>query len=378
MTEVADIATVVRQRVVNSGIDLDYAIHEELESRAEYSLRAGAAPVTVPTVRDVHNALLGFGDLQPYFDDDAVEEIWINNSRDVFVARNGVTQRVDVAMTAELVRDLVDRLLRTSGRRVDVSQPFVDASLPDGSRLHVAIPPVAHGGWSVNVRRFPPARWSLRELVAAGALSADLASFLGDEVRAGATILVSGATQAGKTTMLTALLGEADPQDRVVTVEETCEIRLATPDHVALQCRPPSLEGTGEITLRRLVKEALRMRPTRLVVGEVREAEALDVLIAINSGLPSMCTIHANSARDAVTKLATLPLLAGRNIDAAFVTPAVASALDLVVHCALDADGARRVAQVVRVRGMDSRGAVVCDDIVLDEAVSNPGAGDLA
>jgi pilus assembly protein CpaF len=178
-------------------------------------------------------------------------------------------------------------------------------------------------------------------------------------VRAGQNILVSGATQSGKTTLLGALLGSAPSTDRVITVEETFELALTAPDWVALQCRQPSLEGTGEVTLRRLIKEALRMRPDRLVVGEVREAEALDLLIALNSGLPGMCSIHANSAHDALAKLSTLPLLAGRNIDSSFVLPAVASSIDVVVHAELQPSGHRRVVEIVTPTGEVVGGTVV-------------------
>lgn len=168
---------------------------------------------------------------------------------------------------------------------------------------------------------------------------------------AGLNVLVSGATQAGKTTLLNALLAAGRPTDRVVTVEETFELKLPGRDAVAMQCRQPSLEGTGEVTLRRLIKEALRMRPDRLVVGEVREAEALDLLIALNSGIPGACSLHANSARDALVKLCTLPLLAGRNIDAGFVVPTVASAVDLVVHCELQRSGRRRITEILAPTG---------------------------
>ena len=182
-------------------------------------------------------------------------------------------------------------------------------------------------------------------------------------VLAGANILVSGATHTGKTTMLNALMSGARTGDRVVTVEETFELDLDVRDLVAMQCRQPSLEGTGEITLRRLIKEALRMRPDRLVVGEVREAESLDLLIALNSGLPGMCTIHANSARDALVKLCTLPLLAGRNIDSAFVVPTVASCIDLVVHLAIDRDGHRRVVEIAAPTGGCTGAAVDAETI---------------
>jgi pilus assembly protein CpaF len=170
-------------------------------------------------------------------------------------------------------------------------------------------------------------------------------------VLAGQNILISGATQAGKTTLLGALLSSVRSNERIVTVEETFELDLTAADVVAMQCRQPNLEGTGEVTLRRLVKEALRMRPDRLIVGEVREAESLDLLIALNSGIPGMCSIHANSARDALVKLSTLPLLAGRNIDSSFVLPTVAACIDIVVHCELYRGGDRRVVSILALSG---------------------------
>jgi pilus assembly protein CpaF len=249
------------------------------------------------------------------------------------------------------VRDLVERMLVSSGRRVDLSSPFVDASLPDGSRLHVVVPDVTRRHWAVNIRKFSDRVTTLDALVGMGSVPAGAAGFLTAAMLAGLNVLVSGATQAGKTTLLNALLAAGRPTDRVVTVEETFELKVPGRDAVAMQCRQPSLEGTGEVTLRRLIKEALRMRPDRLVVGEVREAEALDLLIALNSGVPGACSLHANSARDALVKLCTLPLLAGRNIDAGFVVPTVASAVDLVVHCELQRSGRRRVKEILAPTG---------------------------
>ena len=256
------------------------------------------------------------------------------------------------------MRDLVERMLRSTGRRVDLSSPFVDASLPDGSRLHVAIPDITRRHVAVNIRKFRSGMRDLRELVRLGSLTPQSAEFLHAAVWAGLNILVSGATQSGKTTLLGALLASARPEERIVTVEETFELAVAAPDWVALQCRQASLEGTGEVTLRRLVKEALRMRPDRLVVGEVREAESLDLLIALNSGLPGMCSLHANSGADALRKLTTLPLLAGRNIDAGFVVPTVATSIDLVVHAELDRTGHRHVVEIVAPTGRAADGVV--------------------
>ncbi len=350
----------VRERVRRDGVDLrhDAGLAERyaLDEVQRYSERAlgGSAPMLGDeraATREVVAALTGYGPLQPYFDDEAVEEIWIDAPDRVFVARQGVAERTGVVLTDALVRELVERMLQSSGRRVDLSSPFVDASLPDGSRLHVVIPDITRRHWAVNIRRFPQRIRDLARLIELGSLTAHAAELLRLAVLSGHTVLVSGATHTGKTTMLGALLGAVRPGERIVTVEETFELDLAAEDVVAMQCRQASLEGTGEVTLRRLVKEALRMRPDRLVVGEVREAEALDLLLALNSGIPGMCSIHANSAAEALVKLGTLPLLAGRNIDAGFIVPAVAACVDVVVHCELTRAGERRVREIAMPTG---------------------------
>ncbi|GAB2823146.1 ATPase, T2SS/T4P/T4SS family [Alpinimonas psychrophila] len=299
----------------------------------------------------VMSELTGLGALQPLLDDPEIEEIWINSPDRVFVARNGVAELTSLVLTETTVHELVERMLQSSGRRVDLSSPFVDASLPDGSRVHVTIPDITSRHWAVNIRKFSRNIRRLSDLVEGNSLTQLSSEFLRMSVLAGLNILVSGATQAGKTTMLHALLSAARPNERIVTVEETFELSLSSRDVVAMQCRQASLEGTGEVNLRRLIKEALRMRPDRLVVGEVREAESLDLLIALNSGLPGACSIHANSAQDALAKLCTLPLLAGRNIDASFVMPTVASSIDMVVHCELDRHGRRRIREIVMPTG---------------------------
>jgi pilus assembly protein CpaF len=234
---------------------------------------------------------------------------------------------------------------------VDLSSPFVDATLPDGSRLHVVIPDITRSEWAVNIRKFTVRATTLDDLVTLGTLSPQMANFLVASVVAGVNILVSGGTHVGKTTMLNCLLGAVPARDRVITCEEVFELRVPVRDAVALQCRQPSLEGTGEVPLRRLIKEALRMRPNRLVVGEVRQAESLDLLLALNSGLPGMCTVHANSAREAIVKMCTLPLLAGENVSSRFVVPTVASSVDLVIQMQLDGDGRRRVSEIIAVPG---------------------------
>lgn len=364
---VAIITDRVRERIRLDGVDLSSDrslagryVHDEVQRYSEHAL-GGSLPLLADeqqAARDVVAAIAGFGPLQPFFDDPDVEEIWINGPQRVFVARNGVPEQTGIELTDSQVRDLVERMLQSTGRRVDLSSPFVDASLPDGSRLHVVIPDVTQKHWAVNIRKFTQRIKDLQHLVELGSLTVPAAQFLRMCVLSGLNILVSGATQSGKTTLLNALLSTSRPTERIVTVEETFELDLTARDVVSMQCRQPSLEGTGEITLRRLIKESLRMRPDRLVVGEVREAESLDLLIALNSGLPGMCSLHANGARDALSKLATLPLLAGRNIDSSFVVPTVASTIDLVVHCELERSGKRRITEIVAPSGQVSGGII--------------------
>jgi pilus assembly protein CpaF len=352
----AEVRELVRRRGIDPSTDADSVARLVDEAVADYSDRAITSPLppladAAGASRGVLDAVAGFGPLQPLLDDPGVEEIWINEPGRVFVARSGRSELTNVLLGAEEVGELVERMLRPTGRRIDLSTPFVDAMLPDGSRLHVAIPNITRQHMAVNIRKFAVGLRMLDELVAADTLTGQAARFLEASVLAGLNILVAGGTQAGKTTLLNALCGAIPARERVITVEEVFELSLRAPDVVAMQTRQPNLEGSGEIRLRRLVKEALRMRPSRLIVGEVRQEECLDLLIALNSGLPGMCTLHANSAREALIKMCTLPLLAGANVSAAFVVPTVAASVDLVVHLGMDASGARRVREIVAVPG---------------------------
>jgi pilus assembly protein CpaF len=360
-----EVRSLVRRRIAAGNFRAEPAELRALVDGAvlDYDLRSldGSLPGLGDrdaAVRAVVAAVSGFGPLQRYFDDPDVEEIWINEPGKVFVARGGVAELTTTILDEDTVAELVERMLASSGRRVDLSSPFVDASLPDGSRVHVVIPDVTRRHWAVNVRRFVARARRLEDLVELGSLTAPAARFLAAAVTAGLNVLVSGATQAGKTTLLNCLLSAVPAHQRVITCEEVFELQLSVRDVVAMQCRQPNLEGRGEIPLRRLVKEALRMRPDRLVVGEVRQAESLDLLIALNSGLPGAATVHANSAADAVAKMCTLPLLAGENVTSGFVVPAVAASLDLVVHAELDGSGRRRVREVLAVTGRTEGGVV--------------------
>ncbi len=292
-----------------------------------------------------------YGPLFPFISDPSIEEIWINAPERVFIARNGRTELTNLLLTADEVRNLIERALMWGGRRLDLSQPFVDARLPDGSRLHVAIPEITSQHWAVNIRKHIMKHSQLDDLAEIGVMSVEISRFLKEKVSEGKNVLVSGGTQAGKTTLLNALVSAIPSNERVITIEEVFELKPLLPDVVAMQTRGSNIQGEGEIELRRLIKEALRMRPSRIVVGEVREAEALDLLIALNSGLPGMGTIHANSARDAIMKLQTLPLLAGENISQKFIAPTVAAAINLIVHISLSSKGVRRVQEISQLTG---------------------------
>jgi len=304
-----------------------------------------------------------FGPIFKFIQDPDVEEIWINSPERIFVAKHGRSSLTTLIMTALEVRDLVERALLWSGRRLDLSSPFVDARLPDGSRLHVVIPEITPEFWSINIRKHTAQKRSLETLAKGALLSDEIATFLLLAVESGLNLLISGGTQAGKTTLLNALASEIPATERVITIEEVFEIKPRVPDLIQMQTRGQNLQGDGEISLRRLIKESLRMRPNRLIIGEVREAEALDLLIALNSGLPGMGTIHANSARDALVKLETLPLLAGENISHAFIVPTVAAAIDLVIQVKIDSQGLRRVTEIIFVTGRSENSRIEVEDV---------------
>ena len=358
-----DAATIIesesRELIRRRGLDVRADQLEPLirEVMSDYDRRSSSGEV--PVLRDDDETMVaevaarigGFGPLQEMLDDPAIEEIWLNSPSQVFCARNGRSELTTIVLSDTEVRGIVERMLVSSGRRLDISTPFVDALLPDGSRLHVVIPSVTRAHWAINIRKFVAKAYDLQGLVALGSLTQQAADFLDAAIASGLNVVASGATGAGKTTLLRCLARSVGPRERVVTIEEVFELNLALRDVVAMQTRQANLEGTGEITMRRLVKEALRMRPSRIIVGEVREAESLDMLIALNSGLPGLASIHANSARDAVTKLCTLPLLAGENVSSRFVVPTVASAIDLVVHLDMFADGRRRVREIIGLSG---------------------------
>ncbi|WIK64741.1 CpaF family protein [Gleimia hominis] len=300
----------------------------------------------------------GYGALQRLLDDPQIEEIYVNSPSKVFVARGGVSELTSIILDADEVKDLVERMLHHSGRRLDLSAPFVDAMLPGGERLHVVIPPVAGRDWALNVRKHLHQEFSLSKLVQLGSLPTGAARMLTTFMEAGFSAVVSGATQAGKTTFLRALAGAIPPRERVITCEEVFELNIRNRDSVAMQTRSANIEGRGEVTLRDLVRESLRMRPDRIVIGEVRGAEAFDMLLALNAGIPGLSTVHANSASEALSKLCLLPLLAGENVTSSFVVPTVARSIDLIIQVSRDSNGRRHVEEISYVSGR-SEGAYI-------------------
>lgn len=339
-----------RALVLDSKLSREQAVQTSLDELAERALPPDEASLET----SLKSLLGGLGPLEPFMADPAVEELWFNHPNELFVHSRGITIRHEIDFDESLQETVVERLLRHVGRRIDKTTPFVDAALPDGSRMHVVIPDITKNDMSVNIRKYVATSPSLSKL---GSLTSDQLHAVRAALRARKTVVVSGATAAGKTTLLSALLAELDRSERIVSVEDTFELSLGNPDWVAMQTRPVSIEGGGEVDLRRLTREALRMRPGWLVVGEVRGAEAIELLVALNSGIPALCTIHANSARHAMSKLITLPLLAGTGVPVEFVKQVLESTVGLVIHCGIDETGSRKVQELMTLNHGDSNAA---------------------
>ena len=305
--------------------------------------------------RSVADELLGFGPLQALLDNEAVSEIMINGHQNVFVERFGQIEPIESGFeTPEQLQLVIERMVRTSGRRVDQSSPMVDARLPDGSRLNVVLPPLAVDGASVTIRKFTARHLTSSELVQRGSLTDDAAEFLQASVNQRMNVLVSGGTGTGKTTMLNVLSSHIERAERVVTVEDAVELTLDLPNLIRLEARPANTEGAGQVTIRDLVRNSLRMRPDRIVVGEVRGAEALDMLQAMNTGHDgSLSTLHANTPRDALRRLETMVLFAGIDLPLRAIREQIASAINLIVQLTRTRDGQRIVTSITEVVGLE-------------------------
>jgi pilus assembly protein CpaF len=294
---------------------------------------------------------VGLGPLEELLADPAVEEVMVNGPERIYVERAGRIERADVRFESEQsLRDAIERILTPLGRRVDELSPMADARLEDGSRVHVVIPPLAVDGPSMSIRRFSAVRPGTRELVELGTITEELHDQLAAAVEARRSILVSGGTGSGKTTLLNALSACIDPAERVITIEDAAELRLRQPHVVRLESRPANVEGRGRVTIRDLLRGALRMRPDRIVIGEVRGGEALDLLMALNTGHEgALSTVHANSPEDALRRIETLALMAGVGLPHEAIREQLGRGLDLVIHLARLSDGSRRVVEVAEV-----------------------------
>ncbi len=334
------------------GEDLAAAVRELVDERAALLGPADREEIVARIVRDS----VGLGPLEVLLADPAVEEVMVNGPGTVYVERGGRLEATDVAFAdEEELRNAIERILAPLGRRVDELSPMVDARLADGSRVNVVIPPLAIDGPLVSIRRFGARRPGPEELVALGTLTAGQGRLLATAVAERRSILVSGGTGSGKTTLLNALSSAIGPDERVVTIEDAAELRLQQPHVVRLESRPAGVEGRGEVTIRDLLRNALRMRPDRIVIGEVRGPEALDLLTALNTGHDgALATVHANSPADALSRLETLTLMAGLGLPHAAIAEQVQRGIDLVVHLERRPDGARvltEIAEVVRAAG---------------------------
>jgi pilus assembly protein CpaF len=353
-----ELAEALRERLIESaradsrrGAALANGLEAEVRSLVEREAAVLDETDRAELCERVLRLATGLGPLEPLLADSSVDEVMVNGPESVWVEKRGRLEPADVRFAGEPeLMHAIERILAPLGRRVDEASPLCDARLPDGSRVNVVIPPLALSGPCLTIRRFRREGFSLSDLVDNGTLPEELSSFLASCVQARAAILVSGGTGSGKTTTLGALSGALPEGERIVTIEDAAELRLRQPHVVRLEARPANLEGRGEVTIRQLVRNALRMRPDRIVVGEVRGAEALDMLMALNTGHEgSLTTVHANSPPDALRRVETLALMAGVGLPHAAVREQLASALQLVVHQARAPDGRRRVESVAEV-----------------------------
>ena len=326
--------------------------------------------------RQIADDILGYGPLEPFLHDAAVTEIMVNAYDQLFIERAGIIEETEASFLddAHLLR-IIDRIVSQVGRRIDESSPMVDARLPDGSRVNAIIPPLALRGPSLTIRKFARDALALPDLIRLGTVTEQASEFLGQCVRGKLNMLISGGTGTGKTTLLNAVSANIPSGERIVTIEDAAELRLQQRHVVSLEARPPNVEGEGEVRIRDLVRNALRMRPDRIIVGEVRGAETLDMLQAMNTGHDgSLTTIHANSARDALHRLEMLVLMAGVELPVKAIREQVAGGFDLLVHISRLVDGSRRIVQITEIAGMEGD-VITLQDIFSARAPEGAAAG---
>ena len=357
MSEIDDLTRGLRRRLVDeaAGTKGEQGRQASLRERVSRLVREQAAPLDGDQhellVERVLSSAVGLGPLEEVMHDPSVDEVMVNGHGAVWIEREGRVERTAVAFASEEeLMNVIERILSPLGRRVDEAVPLADARLPDGSRVNCVIPPLSLDGPLLTIRRFRRRGFTPAELVDNATLCDEALAFLRESVRSRRNIVVSGGTGSGKTTMMNVLSSFIGVDERVITIEDAAELRLQQPHVLRLESRPPNLEGGGEVTIRQLVRNALRMRPDRIVIGEVRGAEALDMLQALNSGHDgSMTTVHANSAADALRRIETLALMADVALPHVAVRQQAASAIDNVVHLERRRDGARVVVEIVDV-----------------------------
>ncbi len=313
--------------------------------------------------------ILGLGPLQPLLEDDTITEIMVNGAKNIYVERRGKIQRVPLTFESnEHVMRIIERIVAPLGRRIDESSPYVDARLPDGSRVNAIIPPVSLIGPVLTIRKFSKTPFSVDQLIQFGSITPEALQFLDAAVKSRINVVISGGTGSGKTTLLNVLSGFIPSDERIVTIENAAELQLRQDHVITLESRPPNIEGKGEITIRDLVVNALRMRPDRIIVGEIRDEAALDMLQAMNTGHDgSMTTLHSNSPRDTLSRLETMTMMAGMDIPMRAIREQVSSAIDLVVHQERMRDGTRKVVNITEVTGMEGDIITMTDVFVYEQ-----------
>jgi pilus assembly protein CpaF len=346
--------------------ELRELVHQHLRELLDEEEITLSVQEKAQVIQQIGDGILGLGPLEPYVRDPEVTEIMVNGPESVYVERGGKLHWTGARFfDEEQLRRTIDKIVARVGRRIDEASPYVDARLPDGSRVNAVIPPLALDGPCLTIRKFSADPYGVSDLMAFETLTPQVAELVEACVRGRLNILVSGGTGAGKTTTLNVLSSFLPDDERILTIEDAAELRLQQPHVVRLEYRPPNIEGKGEITVRDLVRNALRMRPDRIVVGEVRGAEALDMLQAMNTGHEgSISTIHANSPRDALSRLETVALMSGMDLTIRAVREQMASALDLIIHQSRMKDGTRRFTHVTEVVGMEGD-VITLQDIFL-------------
>jgi pilus assembly protein CpaF len=306
-------------------------------------------------VQDIARDVMGLGPIEQFLNDPTVSEVMVNGSDNIYVERSGLVERTNVRfISEEHLRRVIERIVSSVGRRIDESSPMVDARLADGSRVNVIVPPLSLDGSILTIRKFAKDPFTVRDLISMGTFTESVASLLAATVEGGMNILVSGGTGTGKTTLLNVLSGFVPHEDRIVTIEDAVELQLHQEHVIRLEARPPNIEGNGQVTIRDLVRNSLRMRPDRIIIGEVRGAEALDMLQAMNTGHDgSLTTVHANAPRDALARLETMVMMAGFDLPTKAIREQIASALNLIVQIERSRDGSRHISHLTEVVGME-------------------------